>query len=764
MQIDDKIYPINSEISNDNFDFTKNFSELDLNEKINNNIVYSSSNSAYADLANKVIFSWYYTNKGKFKIIEDCGKYNYQSVMLTNQLAGGIFSYATSNQEYNSLYDQRFGYDISALNNYYNYNYLVRGFKYYSLCGCIYVEYFTSDGGASTNIVDLNTFDTNYSDKKIRRVLLTLYSGTNGGRSSTSIQFSNYNDYVIPFFILASALDETNYEISYENIINYFPRFSSASNEKQHGITIIAGIVSGSYLTTAITTPTIKGGCYNRSNYTGLNWETVTDVTYNTTNIATFMPDFAYNKNDILAMAATYGVMFSDKESIAKTLDLTNAENLINENLYFPVQEADGLWQGRYTHGNENTTNKIVSDDWNNDKNSPFINGSPSVDKIDPNKYEDDFGLVYSSPIMGFTNKYLMSVDQLINLAKFLNNEDETKFEMILHNLEFAGTNPLNCVTSIQYMPVNIGVVNYNPVNIVLGKLTCNEEITGISGGISGTLLTNANPQVYCGWCYCPLEHENYLDYAPYTAYMMYLPFAGYVDLDADVVSGKYIQVYMNIDVYSGSCIYDIRVSGDSSNHGNRYKTVAGNVSTPISIQGTDSNAFANSLMQNITRSFQCAGSFTNSAIDIGVSNALIETLNDVGIEDFTKFGAIKTGLEYVNRQAKSVSNAAVNAGNFLSSIYSVLATPMTFTEVGSASGNAMKNMATQVFLYRYTMVDNADDKYGEFIGYACEFSEALSNLSGFTVCANVRLDGFNATETEKNIIKAILESGFYIT
>ena len=61
-------------------------------------------------------------------------------------------------------------------------------------------------------------------------------------------------------------------------------------------------------------------------------------------------------------------------------------------------------------------------------------------------------------------------------------------------------------------------------------------------------------------------------------------------------------------------------------------------------------------------------------------------------------------------------------------------------------------------------MVDNADDRYGEFIGYACEFSEALSNLSGFTVCANVRLDGFNATETEKNMIKAILESGFYIT
>ena len=124
MQIDDKLYPKNLELSTDDFDYTKNFGEFTLNEKIDNNIVYSSSNSAYADLANKVIFSWYYTNKGKFKIIENCGKYNYQSVMLTRQFAGGIFSYATGNQYYNSLYDQRFGYDISALNNYYNYNYL----------------------------------------------------------------------------------------------------------------------------------------------------------------------------------------------------------------------------------------------------------------------------------------------------------------------------------------------------------------------------------------------------------------------------------------------------------------------------------------------------------------------------------------------------------------------------------------------------------------------------------------------------------------
>ena len=57
---------------------------------------------------------------------------------------------------------------------------------------------------------------------------------------------------------------------------------------------------------------------------------------------------------------------------------------------------------------------------------------------------------------------------------------------------------------------------------------------------------------------------------------------------------------------------------------------------------------------------------------------------------------------------------------------------------------------------------DISDENYGNFVGYACEFSEKLSNLSGFTVCANALVE-CNATNTEKEKIKELLENGVYL-
>ena len=716
MQIDDKIYPKNLELSTDDFDYTKNFGEFALNEKIDNNIVYSSSNSAYADLANKVIFSWYYTNRGKFKIIEECGSYAYQSVMLTRQFAGGIFSYATSNQEYNSLYDQRFGYDISALNNYYNYNYLVRGFKYYSLCGCIYVEYFTSDGGAATNIVDLNTFDTNYSDKKIRRVLLTLYSGTNGGRSSTSIQFSNYNDYVIPFFILASALDETNYEISYENIINYFPRFTSASNEKQHGITIIAGIVSGSYLTTAITTPTIKGGCYNRSNYTGLNWETVTDVTYDTTNIATFMPEFTYNKNDILAMAATYGVLFSDKEDIAKNLDLTKDTNIINENLYFPIIENNGLWQGRFTHGNENKNTEQYKNDWNSDKNSPFVNGSPPVSD-DEILGDDNFSDILSNT-SGFVHRYFVNHSEMKQIATYLNNTDTDLLSSIVKNISMSGDNPINSITSLMYSPINFDFAKV--ADVIIG---CNYVNIGTPENpiaLGANVVDRDNYTIELGEMFIQPTFKNYLDYEPYTKYIAYIPFCNFVELESNIITNKNLRFTMFFDLITGTCECAIRVNGLL------YKSVSGNFATQCSIQGYDNSTYSANAMSSTGKMVGGAGAVISAAV---TGNLLV---------------------------------GATGVASYLSGLYDFATTPKTYETTGKSTGLLTQNYPLHVCVYRLAVSDISDENYGQFVGYACEFSEKLSNLSGFTVCANALVE-CNATNTEKEKIKELLENGVYL-
>ena len=716
MQIDDKIYPINVEISTDDFDYTKNFGEFTLNEKIDNNIVYSSSSSAYADLLNKVVFSWYYTNKGKYKIIENCGKYNYQSVMLTLQNAGGIFSYATANQSYSTMYDNRFGYGVESLNNYYNNNVLIRGFKYYSLCACIYVEYFTSDGNASTNIVDLNTFDTNYSDKKIRRIILTCYSGTNSGRTSTSIQFSNYNDYVIPFFTLPNALDETNYNITHENIINYFPRFYSSSDVKNRGLTIIGGIVGGSYLTTNITTPAIKGECYNRSNYTGLNWENVTDVTYNTTNIATFMPDFTYNKSDILAMAATYGILFSDKEDIAKNIDLTKENNLLNENLYFPIIESSGLWQGRYTHGNENKNTEQYKNDWNSDKNAPFVNGSPPVSD-DEILGDDNFSGIVSNT-SGFVHRYFVNHSEMKQIATYLNNTDTDLLSSIVKNISMSGDNPINSITSIMYTPISF---DFKAVGDVI--IGCNYVNIGTSENpvaLGANVIDRDNYTIELGEMFIQPTFKNYLDYEPYTKYIAYIPFCNFVELESNIITNKTLKFTMFFDLITGTCECAIRVNGLL------YKSVSGNFATQCSIQGYDNSTYSANAMASTGKMVGGAGAVISAAI---TGNLLV---------------------------------GAAGVASYLSGLYDFATTPKTYESSGKSTGLLTQNYPLHVCVYRLAVSDISDENYGNFIGYACEFSEKLANLSGLTVCANAYVE-CNATNTEKEKIKELLESGVYI-
>lgn len=716
MKIDEKIYPVNSEISTDDFDYTKNFGEFTLNEKIDNNIVYSSSSSAYADLDNKVIFSWYYTNKGKFKIIENCGKYNYQSVMLTRQNSGGIFSYATSNQLYNNLYGNRFGYGVESLNNYYNNNVLVRGFKYYSLCACIYVEYFTSDGNASTNIVDLNTFDTNYSDKKIRRIILTLYNGTNSGRTSTTIQFTNYNDYVVPFFTLSNALDETNYQITHENIINYFPRFADSSIEKNRGLTMLGGIVGGTYLTSPITIPTIKGECYNRGNYTGVNWENVADVTYNVTNIATFMPEFIYNKNDILSMAATYGILFSDKEDIAKNLDLTKDTNIINENLYFPIIENNGLWQGRFTHGNENKNTEQYKNDWNSDKNSPFVNGSPPVSD-DEILGDDNFSGIISNT-SGFVHRYFVTHDEMKTISTYLNNTDTDLLSSIVKNISMSGDNPINSITSVMYSPINFDFAKV--ADVIIGCNYVNIGTTEKPIALGANVIDKDNYTIELGEMFIQPTFKNYLDYEPYTKYIAYIPFCNFVELESNIITNKTLRFTMFFDLITGTCECAIRVNGLL------YKSVSGNFATQCSIQGYDNSTYSANAMSSTGKMVGGAGAVISAAV---TGNLLV---------------------------------GAAGVASYLSGVYDFATTPKTFESAGKSTGLLTQNYPLHVCVYRLAVSDISDENYGNFIGYACEFSEKLSNLSGLTVCANAYVE-CNATNTEKEKIKELLENGVYL-
>ena len=104
----------------------------------------------------------------------------------------------------------------------------------------------------------------------------------------------------------------------------------------------------------------------------------------------------------------------------------------------------------------------------------------------------------------------------------------------------------------------------------------------------------------------------------------------------------------------------------------------------------------------------------------------------------------------------------AAGAASYLSGVYDFATTPKTYESSGKSTGLLTQNYPLHVCVYRLAVSDISDENYGNFIGYACEFSEKLSNLSGFTVCSNALVE-CNATNTEKEKIKELLENGVYL-
>ena len=54
-------------------------------------------------------------------------------------------------------------------------------------------------------------------------------------------------------------------------------------------------------------------------------------------------------------------------------------------------------------------------------------------------------------------------------------------------------------------------------------------------------------------------------------------------------------------------------------------------------------------------------------------------------------------------------------------------------------------------------------ENYGRVNGFVVNKKVSLSNLNGYTVCSNVDVNGLYCTENEKEMLKGIMESGFYI-
>ena len=306
-----------------------------------------------------------------------------------------------------------------------------------------------------------------------------------------------------------------------------------------------------------------------------------------------------------------------------------------------------------------------------------------------------------------FNKYYALSADDVENLADFLYTNNSSVISDILDGLKLNGENPMNFLISLKMFPFDITeYARVSSSNIHFGN--------GVDTGVLAYQIDDFTATIPLGECQFRKYFKNFYDYEPYTNAKIYIPYCGEVTVQTAQCVGHTIKVDLIVDLITGACCGvvfcdDIAIAYSE-----------GNISAEIPITGENATQYVSQAMSALPQLINNGAAFAGGDINSGLG--LIK-----GAYDFTH---MPTALEKSGSQTPTI--------NFFKPqyCYFVVQSPVLLPTSGYASQ----------------------------VGYACEMTKRLGDLTGFTVCANVEnITPPNATAEEITMIKNLLETGVYL-
>ena len=323
--------------------------------------------------------------------------------------------------------------------------------------------------------------------------------------------------------------------------------------------------------------------------------------------------------------------------------------------------------------------------------------GSDGYTKDDDKGYEDnkdkddddDDTQVLSSGIGVLTSTFHMTKERLVQLGQFLWGSS------IFDEFSLINNNPIENIISCKAIPYAISGTTQE---ITLGN---------VKTGVNGEKISQNFSKQTIGSVAIAEHYHNFLDYAPYTNVIIYLPYIGFKELDASLVMGKTIRIEYTLDVITGGCLAQIYVGKI------RLYEFTGNIGVDISI--TASNRA------------QVESAYINAGVGV-VSSAMSGNLT----------GAVN-----------SIIGAATSQYHY------------------SGTGNPSPSCVASTNRTCYVVIDRPQYQplkaFNHTRGRMCCLSKTIGNLKGYTVCdGNIDISGISATDEEKDEIVNILSTGFF--
>lgn len=310
-------------------------------------------------------------------------------------------------------------------------------------------------------------------------------------------------------------------------------------------------------------------------------------------------------------------------------------------------------------------------------------------DGKDNDEQDNDTGDV-SAGIGVLTSTFKMTKERLIQLGQFLWGAN------IFDKFSLVNNNPIENIISCKSIPINTDGANQE---IILGN---------VATGVNGEKISNNFAKQTIGSIAINEHYHNFLDYAPYTNVILYLPYIGFKELDTTLVMNKTLQVIYTVDAITGGCLAQVYV--------------------------------------NNVRLYEFTG---NVGIDIPITAS-----NRAQVEA----GYIQAGVG---------ATASALGGNVGSAVTSLL-NSATSQYHYSSTGNPSPMCVASTNRTCYVIIDRPNYQnlkaFNHTRGRKCYLSKTISTLHGFTICdSNIDLSGINATQSELEELKEILSSGFYV-
>ena len=323
------------------------------------------------------------------------------------------------------------------------------------------------------------------------------------------------------------------------------------------------------------------------------------------------------------------------------------------------------------------------SDGYTDDNDNGYNDGKDNDEK------DTDTGDV-SAGIGVLTSTFKMTKERLVQLGQFLWGSN------IFDKFSLVNNNPIENIISCKSIPINTDGANQE---ITLGN---------VATGVNGEKISNNFAKQTIGSITINEHYHNFLDYAPYTNVILYLPYIGFKELDTTLVMNKTLKIIYTVDAITGGCLAQVYV--------------------------------------NNVRLYEFTG---NVGIDIPITAS-----NRAQVES----GYIQAGV------GATTSALGGNIGSAVTSLLNSATSQYHYSSTGNPSPMCVASTNRTC----YVIIDRPNYQnlkaFNHTRGRKCYLSKTISTLHGFTICdSNIDLSGINATQSELKELKEILSSGFYV-